>query len=851
MNQKLPKEDIQKNLSIILQQSQSIDLNAVSEWINAVCDFTLSTQCHLDPENQALYQQILQNIFAHIYLQQTQQGAFTFELMRLVPILEKVQYQFQGNLDLSGLESQLNQAMLNQAESVNRFVLASMKLMLNVFLGQVQKAKMQWVMDLSLINPQSIISTTESLELVSQNIRYIFPNQEEILKIFKERVYGSDFQAMSINQQKVAVFWIMAVLWGAYNNQSQIKDCIYSTWLSHYKKALAEKNVELASFLHFPLSHLINAQDEVGESRKTLNKDVFWPMAEYFQTYDSTETTPTKPTNNKIKIGFLTPRVMWNSPTKILYSLLKTIQESNLDYELFLYDENLLETGGSHLEAIKSFKELGITYTSINTEAGLLEQGYLYSPYQKVKWLRNRIQQDQIHVIFGQSSSLSTSYLFATRTACVQIYWWHGNYSYDIPGIDYRVTHNQRDISQYKFEYGDIDFYEFSPGMNEQFYNPKTPENLIQNVRQQYPEKAIILGSLGRLQKLNQPDYLDLICQILEKFPQAIYLACGPGNDEQNGFYQEILSVITEKGLQDRFHFTGMVDAHVYGKVIDFFLNSFPFGHGESLAEYQIKGGLTLSLYKGYEQTDFFYEQDIPYDSLPSLLERKEIKSLDRSIAYSKCDYLRVATHLIENYIIEKQDRDQIYGYTSKIKRLNEKYMNTDLCIRTFQDLIELFVNHKEPDVHRKEQKTITPEIINRLSENLDALQDSQNILFFGFGTIPNLIEFQYCQDIQNTAIFKWAENMNAKGHNVSVNDPHYSHSFIHKATQLPTADFTGSEDVLVLTAVDELAFQNMFKLFFQSLNLKSGLIIIDLLGTWDIYHEHFKKRNVDYRSLK
>lgn len=92
-----------------------------------------------------------------------------------------------------------------------------------------------------------------------------------------------------------------------------------------------------------------------------------------------------------------------------------------------------------------------------------------------------------------------------------------------------------------------------------------------------------MLGSIGRIMKLSD-EYLEAVVDILKQHPDAVYLACGTGPIDEKR------QKVKELGIADRFIFAGWVDSHIYGHVIDIYLNTFPLSGGESVAEFMAKG---------------------------------------------------------------------------------------------------------------------------------------------------------------------------------------------------------------------------------------------------------------------
>jgi glycosyltransferase involved in cell wall biosynthesis len=79
---------------------------------------------------------------------------------------------------------------------------------------------------------------------------------------------------------------------------------------------------------------------------------------------------------------------------------------------------------------------------------------------------------------------------------------------------------------------------------------------------------------------VNNWEYLSAVAEIMKNNPETVYLACGTGSEE------EIKEKVEKLGIADRFYFEGFVDPHVYGYVIDIYLNTFPEPGGLSVLEF-------------------------------------------------------------------------------------------------------------------------------------------------------------------------------------------------------------------------------------------------------------------------
>ena len=206
--------------------------------------------------------------------------------------------------------------------------------------------------------------------------------------------------------------------------------------------------------------------------------------------------------------------------------------------------------------------------------------------------------------------------------------------------------------------------------MLERFYNPELDSQAkekIAQIRSEFPQGSVILGSIGRLTKLNSKEYWQCVIEIMQRYPQSIYLACGGGNESL--ISECITSCFTQEAeaqaFLQRVHFTGYIDSGIYGHIIDIWLDSFPLEQGESRIEYVAKGGLSITLSKIPQeqriegiQTSLKAWQSIPnkdgslktradFDNAFALIKESQLPLL----AFSLKEYVEKATALLEHFV--------------------------------------------------------------------------------------------------------------------------------------------------------------------------------------------------------
>ena len=420
--------------------------------------------------------------------------------------------------------------------------------------------------------------------------------------------------------------WQLHILWNAqnlFNNREWL--CLYPVWREQLYAALERvaqalrgiddstdmppalaQWLDLALYLQFFIYHICGNSFSKQEQWQEFNTEISQYAVPIYREF-ATKFLPHLPgldsTSHSSKgrkvIGILRDRFVENSPFKVEYSLIKNLlanAEFKQHYEIRIYCMSLVEKSENNPEAIAKFAALGVE--TIDIGLGFNKAGFYNSHLQKALALREIMLGDEVAMLISPNNGYGISdFLLASRCAGVQVFWTHGNFVYDVSGIDARLTHicnNQKHITHSGFS-----FYGIPVQMDRSFYNPNIPQELIANTRACYVDSSAkqpvyLFGVIGRLVKIDSLSYLEAVCTLLERNSNWRFLACGLGNE---GEIKQKISQINPQ-LLSRFFFSGYVDSAVYGHILDFWADSFPMEQGESRIEYVAKGrGLALRYY--------------------------------------------------------------------------------------------------------------------------------------------------------------------------------------------------------------------------------------------------------------
>ncbi|MFV0563574.1 glycosyltransferase [Malaciobacter mytili] len=542
---------------------------------------------------------------------------------------------------------------------------------------------------------QTFFKVPDSLFLETFFIFEIFANN--IQKLFEKiitYIFNLKFLELNENIQIEAIYkmWNLSL---SFFHDNEASKYAYKMLLKLFHQALHYKKTEVAFWLYYnPLHYFKSGTSiDINKSNEEFKNEVEKPLERYIlqeliPKYNLTPNEKKINKNGKIKVAFVMQRLIRLSSINVFYFFVKTLMEMNQDkYEFILYDFSFPESEGSDKKVVENFKKLGIKYIDLQYEIfGNFKQ--VYSLVEKCIKIRERLIKDEIDILVGLHTRVEYIFLYATRTAPIQIYWYHNsNAQYDIKGIDLRIAHGSLPQNEFKFDKINIPF-------DISYYNPPVDKNKVIEEKNKFPKDKIIAGSIGRLIKINDINYLKTIAKILEQNPQLIYLACGGGDK------REIEEKIEQLNIpKDRFYFTGHINSSIYGHILDIFLVPF-LGSGEALEEYRYKGKPYVLLHK--EELLSKEEMQILIDSIYSNKQvtiKEKSSNLFKPSLYTK----EILDSLKEYQYVDKINKNAQMFYAISFAETPEDYINItnellrneELRKKISEDLIYSYINKK------------------------------------------------------------------------------------------------------------------------------------------------------------
>ncbi|WP_104684760.1 hypothetical protein [Helicobacter bizzozeronii] len=396
---------------------------------------------------------------------------------------------------------------------------------------------------------------------------------------------------------------------------------LYETYKVLFVALLEANALDSVLFLQFLIYHVCGnafsdgAQWEDFNTHITLIASKHYPRL--FQQYCTTH-AKSYPCylehSTPIVIGILRDRLVENSPFKVECSLIAMLTKHptfNTRFKIKVFSMDYDEKSPNDPQAIALLQNLG---EWAGFEGGIelitLPTGdaFYQSHLEKALMLKELFYTHQVRILISPNNGYGISdFLLATRSGVVQIYYSHGNKAYHLDTLEGYMTHIAPTIGAYS--QSNLPYLGIFVPMLSFFYNPPLDaysQHLVQKTRSFYVSDPdmLILGTIGRLTKLDSLEFLHSVLEILHQAPQSVYLACGIGSSHaiQEKLEQLIKEHSLPPSLLGRFKFVGYVDAHLYGHVIDLFLDTFPMQQGESKAEFSAKNKLVLTLSESMPQ---------------------------------------------------------------------------------------------------------------------------------------------------------------------------------------------------------------------------------------------------------
>ncbi|MBI4819514.1 MAG: hypothetical protein HY791_24795 [Deltaproteobacteria bacterium] len=201
-----------------------------------------------------------------------------------------------------------------------------------------------------------------------------------------------------------------------------------------------------------------------------------------------------------------------------------------------------------------------------------------------LEYLAERARADELDLLIYDLFLGPSMALAARRLAPIQVYFSSGFAQPMTPGLDaYLLVDNHAPASELEI---DEDRAIVIPmPISRRFLSPEVSTTSVEAARLalRLPAGSFVFGNFSRFEKFGA-EFIRCAAEILELNPAAVLLLCGRGDRGPSG------EAFRELGVADRTRLLGQIDPHVYGQLLDGFLDSHPLCGGLSPLEAQAKG---------------------------------------------------------------------------------------------------------------------------------------------------------------------------------------------------------------------------------------------------------------------
>jgi glycosyltransferase involved in cell wall biosynthesis len=298
-----------------------------------------------------------------------------------------------------------------------------------------------------------------------------------------------------------------------------------------------------------------------------------------------------------------------------------------------------LDAIGSDLA--KKLDDLSIGFSAPNSSVEEASKRKV-SPTERIHWLRAAFETNHLGVAVWISTFQWAHYAFGLGLARRQVFWAMKFHSVDLGKEVVHACFGHP--SEYSRSYFEKSWTVLPWPVSANYLHLEDRSTEAKSIRDEF-RCEVLFGTLAREEKLDQAEFANAVCAILEENPKAHYLYTGRGK-----------SAVLERefkmrDLTNRVHFVGWVDTAIYSNVLDIFLETFPLGCAITGFQSMANGRPFISMWRDgtisrelHSQPESLLNED-PLTFHITMNDRKE----GLCVATSSGQYVRYASFLARN----------------------------------------------------------------------------------------------------------------------------------------------------------------------------------------------------------
>jgi hypothetical protein len=567
-------------------------------------------------------------------------------------------YPLDENQQISGIISSLSSDLTNNKNITELFVHYELICIFSMLNCKKDGYFIEYL--LTLIENKAIYDE-HSINVSSADIKIMLNQQnfdEKWLTTTMEKLLDYNKFKKLTSKRHVAIFkFITTYIWNIKNFYvSKYWYSCYDIFLNFTRSLVENEDLDNCLLFDFIFSHIIMNIMHTNEEFKKLTDDFEILTSKFYQNYGNKFgfRKPKVTKKSKKVIAIVQERLIYNSVFQVVYSLLESLQKDKNftdKYKIIFVSLGYIEKGEDQKSLINAYEDINIDV--YNTNSALDEELDIVTHITRALSTRDLLIDKEVDIMLAATNNYPIiNFLFSTRVAPLQIFWSHGNFAWDVIGIDKRVSHFNIPT---KFKY-DLIYFD----MNMMFLNGEANMESVKNIRNQFPKNSLILGTIGRLTKLTNSDYIDIINRVLNKYKNTIYIACGTIESSIEEIKQKL-----DKKISNRVYFVGHINPHEFGHIIDIFMDSFPLKQGNSMWEFVAKNGgkPIISLDEA--------------DAFKNILQESKYKNIDEIFVQNIDEYNKKLFKLVESKEYREEVGKNCYKFlTIKNSNVTKKFIS-------------------------------------------------------------------------------------------------------------------------------------------------------------------------------
>ena len=362
------------------------------------------------------------------------------------------------------------------------------------------------------------------------------------------------------------------------------------------------------------------------------HKDAFWEAGRRANKHNPLDVHPAS--DGVIKVAFLAHSGVLLGHTEVMLRVIGDWREAGAQVRPYF-----VSLTGIQPELKARLQELEIPFAV--APKGL-------RPVAATEWLRTALIKTGISTAVWLSTPCWVPYIFGYGVAAKQVIW----------SLKFHAVHMGKDVVHISQRASGEEFLSINGCPWVPFIPPYSIKSAripnaqeIRIEREKFPASVMLCGALAREEILNSREYIAAVIKILDAEKGAHFIYSGRKEPSI------LARALGGYGLSNRVHYVGWVDTEIYARIIDLYLDPFPYGSGITCIQALCSGTQVVSMWGQTTLPRTFGSESWQHGT----------KIKNWHVALSEGEYVESALSVLSARAIKKQpdSREKIYDFES------------------------------------------------------------------------------------------------------------------------------------------------------------------------------------------